>query len=100
MFQLPGIPIAYAYNPYEYNPYESSDDDDDDDLYNFQNSVYSPQEPLSSGEYGVFADYVTPLYNTIPEIPYPPFGVDPLLIPGAVILSDVVGYLEDEEVLR
>jgi hypothetical protein len=101
MFQLPGMPLSYMCNPYDYDPYDSSSDDDTFDLYDYQNSIFSPQEPLSSGEYGVFADYVTPLYNYTPDThQYPPFGVDPLTIPGAVILSDVVGFLEEEEVIR
>ena len=103
MFQLPGMPLSYMYNPYDYDPYDSSSDDDTFDLYDYdyQNSIFSPQEPLSSGEYGVFADYVTPLYNYTPDThQYPPFGVDPLTIPGAVILSDVVGFLEEEDVIR
>ena len=110
MFMLPGRPLLYGYPypypceyEYDYNNSTSSDDNDDDDvidLANYPSIIFAPQQPLSSGDYGVFADYITPIYNTTQEAQYPQLGVDPLMIPGARILSDVVEFLHEEEVLR
>ena len=102
MFSTPQLQMRFhGYSQFDYNYLSSSDTDDTIDLINspkYPSSViYSPQ-PLSSGEYGVFADYITPLYtNNKPYQQYPQYSVDPLTIPGAQLISDEIEYLDSKE---
>jgi hypothetical protein len=66
-------------------------------LYPSPNVTYSPH--LLSRKYGLFADYTTPLYpqNYLPQPQMAQtFNVNPLYIPGARIISDVIEVAQPE----